>query len=92
MTGAQMLDAFTYTAPLKTGYIAGQLTVAGVPAVRKVVVLDPYTYGFICSVWSQSDGSYRIPNLDPAKPYLVLGRDYARQYEPVAWDWVMPVV
>lgn len=76
------------------GYIAGTadgiVTVAGQPAQREVWVLSVSDHRLIRRVWSDVKGRYMITHLDPDKEYLVLARDYARQLEPFAYDYVKP--
>lgn len=75
-----------------TGYIAGTadgiVTVGGQAAQREVCVL--HDMQLVARVWSLASGHYMIPHLDTNREYLVIARDYKRQYEPVAYDHVKP--
>lgn len=80
-----------------TGYIAGTadgiLTVAGVPASRAIYLYELYDYKpmvFVAKVWSTATGHYIFSGLGLETRYLVMARDYAREYEPFAWDYVKP--
>lgn len=77
-----------------TAYIAGigngVVSVGGVPASRKVYALDAKTLNVIKTAVSTDNGQYLIPNLDPAKRYLVMARDYQGEYEPYCYDNVTP--
>ena len=80
-----------------TGYIAGTadgiVTVAGLPASRAVYLYALYNYKpmvLVAKVWSNDNGNYIFKNLDTSMRYLVMVRDYAEQYEPFAYDYVVP--
>lgn len=77
-----------------SGYIAGAndgiVTVAGKPAARKIWLLNAQTMAVEQVITSLSNGHYIFLSLDPAKRYLVMVRDYKKEYEPFAWDDVPP--
>lgn len=76
------------------GYIAGTgdgiVTVQGKPASRKIWLLNAQTMAIEQAVTSLKNGHYLFIGLDPAKEYLVMVRDYKRELEPFAWDYVKP--
>lgn len=76
------------------GYIAGTadgiVTVNSVAAQRDVVALDAVDLSVVQSSQSFSNGHYLLNNLDPSKQYLVMARDYNKEYEPAVWDYVTP--
>lgn len=78
----------------RNGYIAGTgdgiVTVAGLPAQRDVVVLSANDLSIVARNASLKNGHYLITNLDPSKQYLIMARDYNKEYEPAAWDYVTP--
>ena len=77
-----------------SGYIAGSgdgiVTVQGKPASRKIWLLDAKTMAVEQVVTSLRSGRYLFMGLDPAKRYLVIVRDYKKEFEPFAWDDVPP--
>lgn len=77
-----------------TGYIAGAedgiVTVQGAPASRKIWLLDAKTLAIDQIAASLSNGHYIFMNLDANKEYLIMVRDYKRELEPFAWDYVKP--
>lgn len=77
-----------------SGYIAGSgdgiVTVQGKPASRKIWLLDAKTMTVEQVVTSLNNGHYMFLGLDPAKKYLVMVRDYKKEYEPFVWDDVTP--
>lgn len=77
-----------------SGYIAGSgdgiVTVQGNPASRKIWLLDVQTLAMESTQWSLSNGHYLFLGLDPAKRYLVMVRDYKKEFEPFVWDYVAP--
>lgn len=77
-----------------SGYIAGTgngiVTVQGKPASRKIWLLDAQTMAFKQVIASLSNGHYIFMGLDPDKRYLVMVRDYKKEYEPFVWDYVKP--
>ena len=78
------------------GYIAGTgdgiVTVRGKAAKREVLLMDANSrdYQFVGRVWSMENGHYMFTDLDPGKEYLVMARDYNKEYEPFAYDYVTP--
>lgn len=76
------------------GYIAGAadgvITVNGVAAKRDIVVLDAVDLSVVQSSQSFSNGHYLLNGLDPVKQYLIMARDYNKEYEPAVWDYVTP--
>lgn len=77
-----------------SGYIAGSadgiVTVAGKPASRKIWLLNTVSLAVEQIITSLNNGHYIFLGLDPAKEYLVMVRDYKRELEPFAWDYVRP--
>lgn len=76
------------------GYIAGTadgiVTVNGIAAQRDIVVLDAVDLSVVQRSQSLNGGHYLINNLDPSMQYLIMARDYNREYEPAVWDYVTP--
>lgn len=76
------------------GYIAGAndgiVTVQGAPASRKIWLLNAQSLAVERTVTSLKNGRYLFIGLDPAKEYLVMVRDYKKEFEPFAWDYVKP--
>lgn len=76
------------------GYFAGMgsgiVTVDGVPARRRIYLMDCGTMRFVRGTWSAADGSYRLSHLDPDRLYLLMARDHNGQFEPVAYDFLRP--
>lgn len=76
------------------GYIAGSadgiVTVQGKPASRNIWLLNAQTLTVEKLTTSLKNGHYIFLGLDPAKEYLVIARDYKREYEPFVWDYVKP--
>ena len=76
------------------GYIAGTnngiVTVTGQPTTRQIVVLDAKTLTLQTITKSFADGRYLIAGLNSSNTYLVMCRDYNKEYEPAAWDYVTP--
>lgn len=77
-----------------SGYIAGSgdgiVTVAGKPSSRKIWLLNAKTMVAEQVVTSLKDGHYMFLGVDSTKEYLVIVRDYKRELEPFAWDYVQP--
>lgn len=75
-------------------YIAGTndgiVTVQGKPARRKIWLLDAQSLAIEQVVTSLKNGHYLFMGLDPDKRYLVMVRDYKKEYEPFVWDEVPP--
>lgn len=76
-------------------YIAGAndgiVTVMGSPASRKIWLLNAQTMAVEQVVTSLSNGHYIFLGLNPDKEYVVMVRDYKRELEPFAWDYVAPL-
>lgn len=76
------------------GYIAGTadgiVTVNAVAAQRDVVVLNAQDLSVVQKSQSFANGRYLLNNLDPSKQYLVMARDYNKEYEPAVFDYVTP--
>lgn len=78
------------------GYIAGTadgiVTVRGKAAKREILLMDANSpdYQFIGRVWSMDNGHYMFTDLDPDKQYLIMARDYNKEFEPFAYDYVTP--
>ena len=76
------------------GYIAGSadgiVTVQGKPASRKIWLFNAQTTMVERVVTSLKNGHYMFLGLDPAKEYLVMARDFKKEYEPFVWDYVKP--
>ena len=76
------------------GYIAGSgdgiVTVRGKPASRKIWLLNAQTMAVEQVITSLKNGHYMFLGLNPASRYLVMVRDYKRELEPFAWDYVKP--
>lgn len=77
-----------------SGYIAGTsegiVTVASKPASRKIWLFNAQTMALEKTAASLPNGHYIFMNLNPDKEYLVMVRDYKREFEPFAWDYVSP--
>ena len=77
-----------------SGYIAGTgdgiVTVAGKPASRKIWLLNAQTLAVEQVITSLQNGHYLFMVLNPDKKYLVMVRDYKKEYEPFVWDDVIP--
>ncbi len=77
-----------------SGYVAGSsdgiVTVRGKPESRKIWLLNAQTMTVEQIVTSLQNGHYMFLGLDPAKKYLVMVRDYKKEFEPFVWDDVTP--
>lgn len=88
--------SLTSIATAKQGYIAGTgdgiVTVNAMAASRLVLLMDANAKDckIIGRVWSHASGHYMFNNLDPDKEYLVMARDHKKQFEPFAYDYVLP--
>lgn len=75
-------------------YIAGSgdgiVTVQGKPASRKIWLLNAQTMAVEQGITSLKNGHYMFFGLNPDKEYMVMVRDYKRELEPFAWDYVKP--
>ena len=83
-----------YVANTSPHYIAGSgdgiVKVLNQPASRKIWLLNAQTMDVEQVAASLSNGHYLFMNLDPDKEYLVMVRDYKKELEPFAWDYVKP--
>lgn len=83
-----------YHGALESAYIAGSsngiVTAKGSPASRKIWLLDAKTMAIEKIITSLKNGHYIFMGLDPTKEYLVMVRDYKKELEPFAWDYVKP--
>ncbi len=90
------LDFLGIASAQQIGYIAGTadgiVTVQGKPARREILLMDANSreYQFAARVWSDDNGHYMFTNLDPDKQYLIMARDYNKEFEPFAYDYVQP--
>lgn len=84
----------SYAAISNPGYIAGQadgiVTVIGQPASRKIWLLNAGSFALVQTTVSLSNGRYIFLDLDLSVEYLVMVRDYKKEYEPFVWDYVKP--
>lgn len=78
----------------KDGYIAGGgngiVTVQGKSASRKIWLLNAQSLAVEAAQWSLNNGHYAFFGLDPDKRYLVMLRDFKKEFEPFVWDYVQP--
>lgn len=85
---------YTPISLLYSGYIAGSgdgiVTVQGKPASRKIWLLNAQSMAVEQVITSLKNGHYLFLGLDSTKEYLVMVRDYKRELEPFAWDFVKP--
>ena len=76
------------------GYIAGAgdgiITVTNAPSQRDIILFDAQNLAIVQRSSSLKNGHYLLNNLDPNKQYLVMARDYNKEYEPAVWDYVTP--
>lgn len=76
------------------GYIAGTgdgiVTVRGKPDLRRIWLLNAQTMAVEQVVTSLPNGHYIFIGLNPDKRYIVMVRDYKKEYEPFVWDYVQP--
>lgn len=79
------------------GYIAGTgdgiVTVNGQSAIRPIYLFEFVDYVapiLVAKIFSDSKGRYLFKNLDTTKQYLIMARDYNKEYEPAVWDYVTP--
>ena len=62
----------------------------GSPTIRDITVLDAMDLSVVTRSQSFSNGRYLLNGLDPTKQYMVMARDYNKEYEPAVWDYVTP--
>ena len=76
------------------GYIAGIadgiVTVNGVPTASNIIVFDANGLSVVQRSQSLANGRYLLNGLDPNQQYLIMARDYNKEYEPAVWDYVTP--
>lgn len=76
------------------GYIAGTadgiVTVNSVAAKRDIILFDAKDLSIVQHSQSFANGHYLLNGLDATKQYLIMARDYNKEYEPAAWDYVTP--
>lgn len=89
-----LAKTYTLISLAHNNYIAGSgdgiVTVQGKPAPRKIWLLNAKTMAVEQITTSLNNGHYIFLGLEPAKEYLVMVRDYKRELEPFAWDFVKP--
>lgn len=89
-----LAKTYTSLSLIHSGYIAGSadgiVTVQGKPASRKIWLLNAQTMAVEQVITSLKNGHYMFLGLNPAKRYLVMVRDYKKELEPFAWDYVEP--
>lgn len=89
-----LAKTYTSLSLANSGYIAGSadgiVTVQGNPASRNIWLLDAQKMTVIQTITSLGNGHYMFLGLDPSKEYLVMVRDFKRELEPFAWDYVKP--
>lgn len=76
------------------GYIAGIadgiVTVNGVPTASNIIVFDANGLSVVQRSQSLVNGRYLLNGLDPNQQYLIMARDYNKEYEPAVFDYVTP--
>lgn len=89
-----LAKTYTSLSLVYSGYIAGSgdgiVTVQGKPASRKVWLLNAKTMAVEQVITSLKNGHYIFLGLNPNSEYLVMARDYKKEFEPFAWDFVKP--
>lgn len=89
-----LAKTYTSLSLAHSGYIAGIgdgiVTAQGKPASRKIWLLNARSLAVEQVVTSLPSGHYIFLGLDPEREYLVMVRDYKKEYEPFAWDFVKP--
>ena len=87
-------EIFTSISLRYTGYIAGSgdgiVTVSGQPASSHIYLLDANTMAFIGYTVSLPNGRYLFMGLDTARQYIVMARDYNKEYRTAVFDYVTP--
>ena len=74
------------------GVIQGVITVAGVPARRRVRLYDKPSGMLVDAVMSGADGHYRFSNLRVGHEFFVVANDYQRDYNAVVQDMIVAEV
>lgn len=89
-----LIKIYTPINIIDNGYIAGSgdgiVTAKGEPSSRNIWLLDAQTMTVEQVITSLRNGRYLFLGLNPNKEYLVMVRDYKKEYEPFAWDYVKP--
>lgn len=89
-----LAKTYTSLSLANNGYIAGSgdgiVTAKGVPSSRRIWLLSALNMQIEQVVTSLRNGHYMFLGLDPAKEYLVMVRDFKKELEPFAWDYVKP--
>lgn len=79
---------------IRTGFVAGTgdgiVTVRGQPAMREIYLLHTLDLSIASIGKSLPNGHYIFMDLELSKEYLVMVRDYKKEYEPFVWDCVKP--
>lgn len=85
------------SASLGSGYIAGTgegiVTEQGRPSQRQVLLFVINAQGMpsmVRQTWSNQRGEYLFEQIDKSDKYLIMSRDYKKEFEPFAYDWVTP--
>lgn len=73
------------------GRISGTVTIAGVPASKKVRCYDVASGQYVAETRSAADGTYSVPNLSVSRRYLLVAHDDAELYNAAVADLVEPV-
>lgn len=89
-----MAKTYTSLSLANSGYIAGTgdgiVTAQGTPVSRKIWLLNAQTMVVEQIAASLNNGRYIFMGLDTTKEYLLMVRDYKKELEPFAWDYVVP--
>jgi hypothetical protein len=64
-------------------FVAGQVTIVGIPAARKVRLYRLNNGTLAQETWSNAQGAYRFDDVE-AGEYYVWSEDFQRQYDPVS--------
>ncbi len=76
------------------GYIGGRddgiATIESKPVSRTVYLLDSVTLQWLKTCVALENGHYLFMGLDPSQSYIVMARDYNKDFEPVCYDNVKP--
>ena len=89
-----LAKVYTSISLAHNGYIAGSgdgiVTIQGKPTSRKIWLINAQTMAAEQVITSLKNGHYMFLGLDVTKEFLVMVRDYKRELEPFAWDYVQP--
>ena len=92
-TGAGFLAGEPPAAPADPESPDGRAKINGVPSRVRILVYDRSVLTQpLESTLSDTDGTWHIGHLDPARHYLVLGMDDAGTVSAAVQDWVRPDV